>query len=129
MENILKKLLEVSLPGYNWDRFDVISVDIEPNKDEKTNKIFLETLKIKIEEKDELPQELWDRKDWYAHWFCESKTYEDYNMRGRKVLITERRRRRRNKETHEILLSWVETPIVNWTKSPNDLLDFLKIGW
>jgi len=35
--------------------FDVESIKIEPNKDEKTNKLYLETIHVTIEEKNTFP--------------------------------------------------------------------------
>jgi hypothetical protein len=42
------------------------------------------------------------------------------------VVITERMRRWRHKETKQIGTSNVESPLLPWTKAPTDLLYFLK---
>jgi len=124
--NIYRELLMVALPGYDWNTFDVVKIEVKHNEDKNTNRIYLETVYVTIEEKNIFPNHLWSPEDWYAHGFCPSKTYSDQSLRCRLVVITERMRRWRHKETKQIGTSNVESPLLPWTKAPTDLLYFLK---
>lgn len=123
---IYRELLEIALPKYNWDMFDVVKIEVKPNEEGKMYKIYLETIYVTIEEKNIFPTCLWVPEDRYAHGFCPSKTYQDQTLRWRLVVVTERMRRRRHKKTKQIGTSQAESPILPWTKAPADLLDFLK---
>ena len=128
IDSILKERLEVSLPWYDRDKNKIKKILKSPNKDPATNKIYLEKIDIRIEERDVFPLILWEKDDRYSHWFCGEKTYSDQAIRWRLVVIHERNRRRRHKETHEIGTSKQVSVLWEWTKAPTDVLDFLKIG-
>lgn len=128
IDPLFKDFLQVSLPQYNRDIYHIKKLKISPNPDDETNKVYLEKIDIWIEEKDVFPAILWEKDDWYSHWFGGKKSYSDQAMRWRLVVIHERNRRRRHKKTHQIGTSQQPSVLLEWTKAPTDVLNFLKIG-
>lgn len=122
-----EKLLRRFLPGYDWDRFEVIGYDIVENTDPNSKVFYPERMIVTIQEKNIVPQDVWPPDEYYPHWFLSPKTYNDYPARWTAMTIKEKKRRRKHRKTWKTTVSIQETtPIESWTKAPSDLLYFLK---
>lgn len=124
---IYKEVIKLTLPNYDREKFDIEEVKVVSNEDKNTNSIYLERILVTIAEKEIFPKELWDPDERYAHWYTSPRKYEDTPIRTRATTIIEKRRRRRHKITWETKVFGIEqNPIEPWTRSPSDMLYFLK---
>jgi len=56
--NIYKELLEIALPGYDRNKFEVMKIEIKPNEEERNKRIYLEVVHVTVEEKNIFPSHL-----------------------------------------------------------------------
>jgi len=121
-------LLEILFPWYDWTLYEIVNHEIIDNEDSETNRFYKKKLVVVIEEKNIFPEELWDQKDWYAHWFWTPIQYDDFPTRDMVTQIVLKTRRRKHKTTKETASKKVDSVLMDWTRSPSDLVGFLKYG-
>ncbi len=122
------KLLEIFFPWYDWALYEIAHHEIIDNEDEETNRFYKKSLVVTIEEKNIFPEELWDSSNRYAHWFWTTIEYNDFPTRDMTTHIKLKTRRRKNKITKETSSKKLNSVIMSWTRSPTDLVSFLKYG-
>ncbi len=120
----MEEFIKLALPNINWKYFHIKNINVYWY-DWAYGDLFEKTIEVIVEEWEDSIEWL-DRFLWSSYWFIQ-KVYEDCPLRNNALRIVEKRRRRKNKKTGETMISkieWYET--LSWTKSPFDLLSFLK---
>jgi hypothetical protein len=116
-------MLEYVLPHVNFEKYYIINVE-EKENEWRRKCTYRKRLFVTIEDKSWPPDDTWNR---YAHWFID-REFDDWPLRNRALTIIERRKRRKNKKTWEVIKSNNEgVQVLEWTTKPEDVLFFLKM--
>jgi len=116
------------LPWYDRNIYEISKHEIVDNEDTETNRFYKKKLLITIEEKNIFPKELWNHEHWYAHWFGTPIEYDDFPTRTMTTWIILKTKRWKNKITWETASKKLDSIFMEWTRSPEDLVSFLKYG-
>ena len=118
-----ENLLWLFLPNeVNMDLYDIIKVE---KFDIDNEEIFpyLWEIHFYLEEKNIKPKIEWIN-DIESKWFYEEKIIQDFNVRDKIWICHIKRRKWYSKSQNKIISNNLE--IAEWTKTPRDLLFFLK---